>query len=200
MPARALSTVLDPLLVAGMWLLFSGYWLVAARGAKRSADARAVRGQIGVRLTLLVLIAAVLQARPLRVALLALHRWTGPSRILGIIGVLLCLLGFALAVSARHHLGRNWGLPMSRKQDPELVTSGPYAYIRHPIYTGLLLALLGSALAVSLFWALLLVLAGGYFLYSARREEALLSEQFPEQYAAYRSRTGMLLPCPLRSH
>lgn len=94
--------------------------------------------------------------------------------------------------------GRNWGLPMSRKEQPELVTSGPYALIRHPIYTGLILAMLGSASAVNVLLALLLVPVGAYFIYSARREEAVMLQQFPEQYAAYMARTGMLAPRPLR--
>ena len=56
--------------------------------------------------------------------------------------------GIGLAIWARIHLGRNWGMPTSQKADPELVTTGPYRFVRHPIYTGLLVALLGTALAV----------------------------------------------------
>ena len=113
-------------------------------------------------------------------------------------GVALCLFGFSLAINARRHLGRNWGLPMSRKEQPELVTTGPYALIRHPIYTGLILAMLGSAIGVNVFWALLLVPVGAYFIYSARREETVMLQLFPEQYAAYMARTGMFAPCPFR--
>jgi protein-S-isoprenylcysteine O-methyltransferase Ste14 len=69
---------------------------------------------------------------------------------------------------------------------------------RHPIYTGLILAMLGSAIGVNVLWALPLVLAGAYFVYSARREESVMLQLFPEQYAAYMARTGMLAPCPLR--
>jgi protein-S-isoprenylcysteine O-methyltransferase Ste14 len=85
-------------------------------------------------------------------------------------------------------------MPMSRKEQPELVTSGPYATIRHPIYTGLILAMLGSAIGVNIFWAVMLVPVGVYFIYSARREEAIILQLFPEQYAAYMGRTGMLVP------
>ena len=83
---------------------------------------------------------------------------------------------------------------MSQKEQPELVTSGPYAFIRHPIYTGLIVAMLGSAMGVSVLWALLLVLIGPYFIYSARREETIMLQLFPEQYAVYMARTGMLAP------
>jgi protein-S-isoprenylcysteine O-methyltransferase Ste14 len=54
-----------------------------------------------------------------------------------------------LAINARRHLGRNWGMPMSRKEQPELITSGPYALIRHPIYSGLMLAMLETLVAAT---------------------------------------------------
>lgn len=187
-------------IIAGLWLLFVAYWAVAAVGAKRSAGRPRWRWEIGLRLVLFLLIVALLQSRSLRQFLAETQRSASHSSTLGWTGVALCLLGFSLAINARRHLGRNWGLPMSRKKQPELVTSGPYALIRHPIYTGLILAMLGSAIGVNIFWALLLVLVGAYFIYSARREEAVMLQLFPHRYAAYRSRTGMLAPCPLRRH
>jgi hypothetical protein len=90
--------------------------------------------------------------------------------------------------------GERAGMPMSRKEQPELVTSGPYAFIRHPIYTGLILATLGSAIGVNIFWAVMLVPVGAYFIFSARREETVMLQLFPEQYTAYMARTGMLAP------
>ena len=104
------------------------------------------------------------------------------------------LLGIGLAVWARVHLDRNWGMPMSRKQNPELVTTGPYAFVRHPIYTGIILAMFGSMIGESPFWVLPLILSGTYFVFSARREEAFMDAQFPERYRAYMKRTKMLLP------
>jgi protein-S-isoprenylcysteine O-methyltransferase Ste14 len=97
-------------------------------------------------------------------------------------------------VSARVQLGRNWGMPASRKEDPELITGGPYRFIRHPIYTGFLLAMLGSAIALSPLFVLPLVLFAVYFSLAARREERYMAEKFPEQYPAYMKRTKMLLP------
>jgi protein-S-isoprenylcysteine O-methyltransferase Ste14 len=185
-------------IIAGMWLLFVAYWAVAAVGAKRSASRRRWRREIGLRLVVILLIAALLQSRSLRQFLAETQRSASHSGILGWTGVALCLLGFSLAINARRHLGRNWGLPMSHKEQPELVTSGPYAVIRHPIYTGLILAMLGSAIGVNVFWAPLLVLVGAYFIYSARREETAMLQLSPEQYAAYMARTGMFAPCPFR--
>ena len=185
-------------IIAGLWLLFVAYWAVAAVGAKRNTGRRRWRKEIGLRLVVILLIAAVLQSRSLRQFLGETQRSASHSGVLGWTGVALCLFGFGLAINARRHLGRNWGLPMSRKEQPELVTSGPYALIRHPIYTGLILAMLGSAIGVNVFWALLLVPVGAYFIYSARREETVMLQLFPEQYAAYMARTGMLAPCPFR--
>jgi protein-S-isoprenylcysteine O-methyltransferase Ste14 len=85
-------------------------------------------------------------------------------------------------------------MPMSRKEQPELVTSGPYALIRHPIYTGLILAILCSAIGVNIYWALMPIPVGAYFIYSARQEESVMLQPFPEQCAAYMARTGMLAP------
>ena len=192
-------------IIAGLWLLFVAYWAVAAVGAKRNTGRRRWRREIGLRLVVILLIAAVLQSQSLRQFLVETQRFlvetqrsASHSGVLGWTGVALCLFGFSLAINARRHLGRNWGLPMSRKEQPELVTSGPYALIRHPIYTGLILAMLGSALGANVLWALLLVPVGAYFIYSARREEIVLSQLFPEQYVPYMARTGMLAPCPFR--
>jgi protein-S-isoprenylcysteine O-methyltransferase Ste14 len=183
-------------IIAGLWLLFIAYWAIAAAGAKRSAGGRRWGREVGLRLVSVLLIAALLRSRVLRQFLAAAQSSSSHSPILGSLAIALCLLGFSLAISARWHLGRNWGMPMSRKEQPELVTSGPYAVIRHPIYTGLILAMLGSAIGVNIAWMLLVVLIGPYFFYSARREEALMLQLFPERYAAYMARTGMLVPWP----
>jgi len=101
-------------------------------------------------------------------------------------GLIIFLLGL--------HLGRNWGMPMSQKQDPELVTSGPYHYIRHPIYSGILLAMLGTAIALSIYWLLIFAVSAVYFIYSAGVEEQLMLRQFPKVYQLYKSKTKMLIP------
>ncbi len=181
-------------IITGLWVLFVAYWAVAAVGAKRNAGRRLWGTGIGLRLVLILLIAAVLRSPSLRQFLVEAQRSVNHSGIPGWAGVALCVLGFGLAIIARWHLGRNWGMPMSRKEQPELVTSGPYALIRHPIYTGLILAMLGSAIGVTIIWALVLVPVGAYFIYSARREETVMLQLFPEQYSSYMERTGMLAP------
>jgi protein-S-isoprenylcysteine O-methyltransferase Ste14 len=103
-------------------------------------------------------------------------------------------LGLGFAVWARIHIGRNWGVPMTQKDEPELVTSGPYHLVRHPIYSGILVAGLGTTLALSWWWLAAVVLAGIYFIYGATVEERYLTGQFPDSYPAYRRSTKMLVP------
>jgi len=181
-------------LIVALWLAFLLYWASSAIGAKRSVGGRAWRREAGLRLILIMLVVLVLHVPATRHVLRIAEAHEASGALAGIVGVTVCALGIGLAILARFHLGRNWGMPMSRKDDPELVTTGPYAVIRHPIYTGMLLAMLGSAIAVSVLWGLPLLLFGAYFVYSAVREERLMTQQFPQEYPAYRKRTWMLLP------
>ena len=85
-------------------------------------------------------------------------------------------------------------MPMTQKIDPELVTTGPYRTIRHPIYTGIILAMIGTAIAVSLYAFIPVVVLGAYFIHSARTEERYLAGQFPDTYLPYQRSTKMLIP------
>jgi protein-S-isoprenylcysteine O-methyltransferase Ste14 len=75
-----------------------------------------------------------------------------------------------------------------------LVTTGPYSAIRHPIYSGVILAMVGTTVAVSLFWLVAVVLLGAYFLYSAVMEERYMAEVFPDAYPRYKQSSKMLIP------
>ena len=110
------------------------------------------------------------------------------------LGLALFALGLGFAIWARVHIGRNWGTPMTQKDEPELVTSGPYHLVRHPIYSGVLVAGLGTAVALSWMWLIAVVLAGIYFIYSATVEERYMTEQFPDIYPVYKRSTKMLVP------
>ena len=108
------------------------------------------------------------------------------SRVLGIIGAVVFASGLALAVWARVCLGRNWGMPMTVRAEPELVTSGPYRFVRHPIYTGLLLGVLGTALATSVLGVVILAVLTVYFYWATTVEERNMTEIFPVAYPEYR--------------
>ena len=92
------------------------------------------------------------------------------------------------------YLAGNWGMPMTQQADPELVTTGPYRRVRHPIYSGIILAMIGTAIAVSRFWLVAVVVLGGYFIYSAVFEERYMAEKLPDSYPAYKRSTKMLIP------
>lgn len=178
-----------------LWFAFLAYWMLMALGAKRNAGGSSWKAGGVLRAGALVLILLILNGTVFRRAFMGVQVSPAIRNLpMGIIGIGLCLLGMGFAVWARVRLGRNWGMPMSRKEQPELVTDGPYAYVRHPIYTGFFVAMLGSALAEKLTWGVMALVCGAFFVYSARKEEQFMLEQFPEQYPAYMRRTKMLVP------
>jgi protein-S-isoprenylcysteine O-methyltransferase Ste14 len=176
----SLTTVL-----AIVWGAFWVMWLFAAFGAKRGTR----RGLTTRLLGLGIAVVVIILLRVFKAGALAIH-----SQALQSVGCVLLGCGLALAVWARIYLGRNWGMPMTQFDEPELVTSGPYRYVRHPIYSGILVGMLGTGLATSLDWFIGLVVVGAYFIYSATIEERLMSASFPQEYRAYRARTKMLVP------
>ena len=172
-------------LFAALWLIFVAYWAVMAVDAKKNIGARFWSRQVGLRVGVIVLILLALRLPVFRQALRnTLAYAAGTNVLMSVGGVVLCALGIGLAIWARAYLGRNWGMPMSRKENPELVTTGPYAYVRHPIYTGMLIAMLGSAIGESPFWSLPLVLFGIYFVYSARKRREAHDRAIPGTVSA----------------
>jgi protein-S-isoprenylcysteine O-methyltransferase Ste14 len=168
------------------WVAFWIYWLVAAFSMKRGRVFWS--RELGTRAVIFVLVILLI-----RVGAFRGHGLNSNPGRAGL-GFVLFAAGLAFATWARIHIGRNWGTPMSQKDDPELVTSGPYSLVRHPIYTGILLASIGTAVALSWAWLIAVALAGVYFSYSAIVEERNLTEQFPDTYPAYRRSTKMILP------
>jgi protein-S-isoprenylcysteine O-methyltransferase Ste14 len=175
-------------LIFGGWVVFWVGWLAASIRTKASTRRGAGRF-VGVRILLIVLVLSLARSRA----------FSGSGALISdpwlqAVGTALFFAGLGLAVWARACLGRNWGMPMSEKADPELVTNGPYRRVRHPIYSGIILAWVGTMIAVQWYWAVVVVVAGGYFVYSAVVEERNMSRLFPGTYPEYRSRTKMLVP------
>jgi protein-S-isoprenylcysteine O-methyltransferase Ste14 len=110
------------------------------------------------------------------------------------LGLVLFPVGLGFAIWAWVQIGRNWGAPMTQKDEPELVTSGPYRLVRRPIYSGFLVGGVGTAVALNWQWLTAVVLAGAYFVYSATVEERYLNERFPDGYPVYKRSTKMLVP------
>jgi protein-S-isoprenylcysteine O-methyltransferase Ste14 len=169
------------------WVVFWIGWLAASLTAKtgRTGWTRLAGVRVAIILVVLLLV---------RLRLFKGHGEVTTNPWLQGIGLALFVLGLALAVWARIYIGRNWGMPMSQKDDPELVTTGPYHAIRHPIYTGIILAMIGTTIAVSLYWLIAVVLVGAYFVYSAVMEERYMTGRFPDTYPAYKHSSKMLIP------
>lgn len=177
--------VVDVVIGVG-WVAFWLYWVAASVGVKtgRTRWTRFAGDRVAIIIIVLLL---------LRLRVLKSHTVTHNPRLEGV-GLAVFLLGLALAIWARLYLGRNWGMPMSEKADPELVTTGPYRTIRHPIYSGIILAMVGTTIAVSLYWLIAVLLLGGYFLYSAVMEERYMAQRLPDAYPEYKRSTKMLIP------
>ncbi len=110
-------------------------------------------------------------------------------------GLLLTIAGVLLAFWARAVLGTNWSGSVTLKKDHELVESGPYAYVRHPIYSGVLLMFLGTAIVIGTLGGLLgFPLLFLSFWIKLRQEESLMTEHFGELYSAYMARVKALIP------
>lgn len=168
------------------WIVFWLYWIVAAFGVK--AGRNRLTQFAGFRVSIVIVVLFLVRLRVLRGHEAAVSPW------LQGIGLALFVLGLALAVWARLYLGRNWGMPMTQKDEPELVRTGPYRTVRHPIYSGIILAMVGTAVAVSVYFLIAALFLGAYFVYSAVIEERNMTRLLPEEYPDYKRSTRMLIP------
>jgi protein-S-isoprenylcysteine O-methyltransferase Ste14 len=159
------------------WIAFFAAWAILAivfgQGGRRNYSSMS----IGVRLILAVIVVIGIRFAS-RAPTQDFSAYMG--RMAGV-GTGLCIIGLAFAIWARVLLGRNWGMPMTLHEDPELVTTGPYRYVRHPIYTGLIAMFIGTSLVYSPV-ALPGMFVIAYSLYSAVREERDMRKRFPEAY------------------
>ena len=122
-------------------------------------------------------------------------RFIGPGPVSADTGLALTLAGLGLANWARFQIGRNWSGLVELKQDHELIRSGPYSLVRHPIYSGFMLATFGTAIAYGQlrgFLSFVLILAA--WGYKSRVEETFLIHQFGAEYERYRHEVKGLIP------
>jgi len=176
-----------------MWASWVVYWWVASRDVKSPIQRESLRSRLShiVPLSFAVLLYS---SQRVRIPLLAERFWPLTEWSFWI-GVFLTAGGLLFTVWARLHLGRNWSGSVTIKKGHELVMSGPYALVRHPIYTGLLLALLGSTLALGDWRAILaFALAAGALWRKLRIEERWMRQQFGDAYQVYSQRVATLIP------
>jgi protein-S-isoprenylcysteine O-methyltransferase Ste14 len=171
---------------AVVWAAFWTYWLVAAFSTKRGRVPWS--HELRIRAVIVVVVIVLLRLGAFRDNGLSTDPWRAG------LGLVLVTVGLGVAIWARIHIGRNWGTPMTQKDEPELVISGPYRLVRHPIYSGILVAGIGTAVALNWLWLIAVGLAGVYFIYSAIVEERYLTRKLPDAYPAYKGVTKMLVP------
>ena len=178
--------------IPGLWIGWAIYWWVASYDVKPNRRRESLVSRALHIVPLLV--AAVLLGAPFHLPGLDRVVWpVGPLSNDG--GALLVAGGLVLACWARFDLGRNWSGSVTVKEGHELVASGPYRIVRHPIYAGLLLALVGSAIALGEIRGWLgVAIAFAALLRKLRLEERWMTERFGDEYAAYRKRVAALVP------
>jgi protein-S-isoprenylcysteine O-methyltransferase len=180
-------------LIDGAWLVIAVIWLLGSLTNKRTVQVQSIRSR-------------VLQAIPVMAAFFLLFdsntavgplawRFVPADPDWRYFGAALTVAGIAVAIWARFLLGQNWSAMVTVKRDHRLVRSGPYRLVRHPIYSGLLLALLGTAIYQRQVRGLLAVaLALAAWKIKSLQEESFMLEQFGGEYARYRKEVKGLIP------
>lgn len=180
-------------LFAAIWLSYVAYWWAMSTNVKVTERNESAASRLA-RVVAMVCAVALLSLRTVPLPLLngrflpfgAVWFWSGAAITAG---------GLLFSVWARRHLGKNWSQAVTVKEGHELITSGPYALVRHPIYTGLLLGFIGSAVARGEWRGLLAVaLVFGALWHKLRLEEKWMRAQFGEPYEAYSRKVAALVP------
>ncbi len=180
-------------LFPAMWVCYLGYWWAKARDVKATERQEPGPSRI-LRLVLLLGAAALLLAPSVPPRLLD-ERFLPMSGVWFWAGAAVTAAGLLFSVWARRHLGKNWSQAVTLKEDHELIQSGPYALVRHPIYTGLLLGFAGSAMALGEWRGLLAVGMVFVSMWSKLRlEEKWMRAHFGEPYEVYSRKVAALVP------
>lgn len=175
------------------WIVFAVYWAIGAFKTRRTAKKESFAARYGV-MAIEVIGFYLLFSGDAGIGVLA-RQVVVRTFDLRLLGVVLIWIGIAIALWARWHLGQYWSGRITIKEGHKLIRTGPYARLRHPIYTGLVLAAMGTAMEIDR-WrgvaSVCVILLG--FCIKARREEALLTKEFGAEFNAHRRATGFLLP------
>ena len=190
-PTSRMATLLDHL-IPGLWLGWAIYWSIAAFDVKRTRRRESLLSRAAHLAMLLA--AAVLLGAPELPGFLGDAVWTG-SKLTRDGGTLLVAAGLMFACWARFDLGRNWSGIVALKEKHELIVSGPYRIVRHPIYAGLLAATVGTAIALDEWRGLIGVAVACVAAWrKVVLEERLLGERFGVAYAVYRRKVAAVVP------
>ena len=179
--------------IPAMWLLWLIYWIASARGTKADEQRES---EMSRRLRYgLILAGAAVMTFPNVLPSAFSRRLVTEHEFVYWISAALVALGLGFACLARASLGANWSAAVTLKHDHELIQRGPYRYVRHPIYTGLLLALFGTALETGAWRGIIgFVLITAAVIYKYKTEERFLARKFGDDYVRYKAETPALVP------
>jgi protein-S-isoprenylcysteine O-methyltransferase Ste14 len=180
-------------IIYASWILFGVYWSVSAFSAKKTEKKEPSAERLG-HMILMAVGYFLLFQRTDNGGVLN-HRFLPDASWIAWLGGAITFAGVLFAIWARWNLGKNWSAAVTIKQGHQIIRTGPYAHIRHPIYTGMLIGVIGTALAVGEYRGLLafaIILFGFYR--KARKEEAFLAANFGEPFQEHKQRTGFFLP------
>lgn len=179
-------------IIFGCWIVFLAYWFISALRVKAMAERQSLLSALAHRIP--VGPGWFLMAYP-HLPHSFNMRLTLRTDLTQIFGAMICVLGLFVTIWARRTLAGNWSSDVTFKQGHELVTTGPYRFVRHPIYTGLLVMCLGTAVEFSSvrFWLALPVWFIGFWI-KLKQEERLMLRHFPDEYTAYQKQAKALVP------
>jgi protein-S-isoprenylcysteine O-methyltransferase Ste14 len=176
-------------IVAACWGVLLVVWFVLALALGRRSGHRSTRAwllRFAVVAVLVVAAYLLTRGRPPPV-------FVEPTRGVAVIGAALCVAGLGFALWSRITMGRHWAMPIAEREESDLVSTGPFAYVRHPIYTGVIAMLIGSALNVPGSYAEVLT-AIISLIVLARKEEREMLQLLPRVYPPYLERTKRFVP------
>ena len=178
-------------LVSACWLVFLFYWIAYARAVKRAAERQSLAGKLSHRVPLWVGIILLFFTKEAAIN----HQFVPHTEAVQWLGACICVPGVLRAIWARRTLADNWSADVEFKQGHKLVVRGPYQFVRHPIYTSLLVMALGTAIKAGQVVGFVGV---GFFLLGfwikLKQEEQVMLRHFPEEYPAYKLRVKALVP------
>lgn len=182
-------------IIAGIWIVFFCWLFIPAllRGGPRpeKISPSYTRNSILIFVIVIAILVIASNAEPD----LFLWRFVPDTALTGATGILLTVFGLGFSAYARHHLGKNWSSMVMIQKGHQLIRTGPYRYIRNPMYTGMLIAVTGAAIAIGILAALAaLVIAILSIMVKIRAEEELLRERFGNDYEEYRREVRALVP------
>jgi protein-S-isoprenylcysteine O-methyltransferase Ste14 len=180
-------------LIVTPWIIFGVYWAIGALRTRRTVQKEPFAARYGI-MFLEVVGFTLLFDDDAGIGFLG-QRVLPRGLAVAEIGIAMTWIGILLALWARWHLGQYWSGRVTIKEDHKLIRTGPYARLRHPIYTGLDLAAIGAALSFDRWRCVagVCVIVIGFAI-KAKREERMLGAQFGEAFAEHRRHAGFLLP------